>query len=77
MRPRAELEAGARWVEQRRLQRPGQRKQPGDLGGHAFQQWLADVERAGGRAYLARPHEDHVVAVYPATDGQQTIPEAA
>ena len=77
MLDRDELESGASWVDERRLQTPGRKKRPGDLGGHAFQRWLADVHARGGRVYLARPAEDHVVAIYPATDGQQTIPEAA
>lgn len=70
----AELADGARLVVERRLQAPGRRKRPGDLGGHAFQRWLADVRASGGRVYLARPVEDHVVAVWPATDGQQELP---
>lgn len=74
MRPLEEVVAGARLVVECRLQVPGRRKRPGDLGGHAFQRWLADVRDTGGQAFLARPAEDHVVAVWPATDGQQALP---
>lgn len=82
--PLAVVAEGASWVEVRRLQSPGRRKQPGDLGGHSFQRWLGEAPgraAAAGcrvRLFVAVPRSDHVVAAfYPVEVGQLAIPVEA